>query len=104
MHVRITSGNEASWNFTTLYASPKLEGKKELWQELMKVTAKSYSGWLLGGDFNDIKDKSEKYGGVSPLDKKSSLFHDRLNECKLLDLRATRHKFTWRGAIGHGGI
>lgn len=41
---------------------------------------------------------------ASPSWIRSSLFHDRLNECKLFGVGATGHKFTWRGVIGHGGM
>ncbi|KAI5399035.1 hypothetical protein KIW84_064415 [Lathyrus oleraceus] len=101
LHVSIKSGDEASWNLTAVYASPRPDGKKALWQELMKLTTKTDTGWLLGRDFNDIKDKSEKHGGIPPSDKKCALFHERLNDCKLIDLGASGHKFTWRGAIDH---
>lgn len=103
LHVSIKSGDESSWSLTAVYASPEPDGKKALWQELMKLTAKTDTGWLLDGDFNDIKDKSEKHGGIPPSDKKCVLFHERLNDCKLIDLGAFGHKFTWREAIDHGG-
>lgn len=59
---------------------------------------------LLGGDFNDIKERGEKHSGIALSDKKCALLHERLNACKLLDPGAICYKFTWRGAIGHGGL
>lgn len=70
LHVRVYSGDEASWNLTAAYASPKPKWKKELWQKFINAATKYDIGWVLGGDFNDIRDKYEKHGGVPLLDKK----------------------------------
>ncbi|KAI5420514.1 hypothetical protein KIW84_044349 [Lathyrus oleraceus] len=58
-----------------VYASPREDGKN-LWHELVKIVAKTDGGWLLGRDFNDIKEGDEKRGGDFPSDRKCALFHD----------------------------
>lgn len=34
---------------------------------------------------------------------KCRIFRDRINECKLIDMKVVGPKFTWRGSTLHGG-
>lgn len=40
------------WIFSAIYASPDLETRKLLWNELNSLTRTHSMDWLLGGDFN----------------------------------------------------
>lgn len=55
---------DASWNLLVVYASPRENGKNDLWKELAMTAANAEAGQILGGDFNEIKDKVDKHGGV----------------------------------------
>lgn len=61
-------------------------------------------GSLLGGDFNEVLQASEKRGGLPASARKCALFQNRIDSCRLMDLDAIGHKFTWRGPMQQGGI
>lgn len=43
--------------FTTVYASLKEEGKKDLWRKLKTIAEDTMqTSWLVGGDLNDISE------------------------------------------------
>jgi hypothetical protein len=46
---------------------------------------------------------AEKWGGPVASTRKCSIFRDRINVCKLIDIGAMGAKFTWRGPIYNGG-
>lgn len=76
---------------------------KSLWEELKIIVDTMNEAWLVSGDFNDIASLDEKKGGVKVSICKCNIFKECINNCKLLDLVASGHKFTWRGPIYHGG-
>ncbi|XP_057760906.1 uncharacterized protein LOC130981327 [Arachis stenosperma] len=60
------------------------------------------SPWLLTGDFNKIKEDSEKKGG-SPIDQRAyRSFNSWINRCGLIDLEFVGSRFTWRSPIWNG--
>ncbi|KAL8523954.1 hypothetical protein ACS0TY_013784 [Phlomoides rotata] len=51
--------------------------------------------WLIGGDFNEIKNLDEKRGGGSRTFKQMSDFVDVIEELGMRELLTTGSKFTW---------
>ncbi|GAU35497.1 hypothetical protein TSUD_384520 [Trifolium subterraneum] len=103
MHLRVKYPNGDWWYFTPVYASPLEERRKLLWDDLTAIAQNMTDPWMLAGDFNDIMCTEEKRGGVVASRRKCTIFKDRINSCKLIDLGAVGPKYTWRGPLFHGG-
>ncbi|CAK8563852.1 unnamed protein product [Lathyrus sativus] len=59
--------------------------------------------WMIIEDFNDITSTTKNKGGVIASTRKSKLFIERIDKCKLMDLGSSGPKFTLRGPIYHRG-
>ncbi|KAK4706681.1 hypothetical protein R3W88_033760 [Solanum pinnatisectum] len=46
--------NLNSWLFYAIYASPDLNTKMNLWNELYQITNTYNNEWLIGGDLNEV--------------------------------------------------
>ena len=51
------------WYFTAVYASPRAQERQEFWAKMEQLAVQVRGPWLLSGDFNDIKNRSEQRGG-----------------------------------------
>jgi hypothetical protein len=80
IHVRILETN-GCWYFSVVYASPSEDMRNDLWTELFQIAANMTDKWLLAGDFNDIKDNTEKKGGAPINQRRCTLFRERINKC-----------------------
>lgn len=70
--------------FSAVYASPDLETRTRLWEELI---VDIYKGpWALLGDFNDIIYHNEKSGGRRPNSRRVEAYRDMAEFCELIDL------------------
>jgi hypothetical protein len=76
---------DGCWYFSVVYASPSEDMRNDLWTELFQIAANMTDKWLLAGDFNDIKDNTEKKGGAPINHRRCTLFRERINKCRLLD-------------------
>lgn len=47
----------------TIYASPKFARRKELWLDLISCAQNVNLPWAVVGDFNEVINQREKYGG-----------------------------------------
>ncbi|GMI89978.1 hypothetical protein HRI_002667100 [Hibiscus trionum] len=56
-------GDNKSFFFTFVYASPTAACRSALWSHLLALTPDTNWPWALGGDFNAIADSSERSGG-----------------------------------------
>ncbi|MCH79273.1 endonuclease/exonuclease/phosphatase family protein [Trifolium medium] len=99
LHLKVTLQCRRIFFFSSVYASPREEGRHELWRELKNISRGMVGEWLLAGDFNDISHPSEKKGGIPAQQRRCNTFVDRINDCKLMDCGATGPKFTWRGPV-----
>lgn len=60
--------------------------------------------WLVIGDFNEITNPTEKFGGRPPSRAKMELFLNFLNNANLIDLGFTCPKFTWTNCRGPNSL
>ena len=82
------------WRFIAVYGSSYEEHKLEFINELHNVFA-SWSGpTLVGGDFNLVRNRSEKNTG-NINQKWANLFNDWVNKFGLIELKNAGRKFTW---------
>ncbi|RYQ95392.1 hypothetical protein Ahy_B08g090662 isoform B [Arachis hypogaea] len=58
--------------------------------------------WLVAGDFNEIKEASEKKGGAAVNIRACNIFSNWINSCRLIDLGFVGPRFTWKGPKWEG--
>lgn len=60
--------------------------------------------WLVLGNFNDVLNQSEKFGGRKISNSRTRLYVDAMNNCKLMDIGFVGPKFTWTNKRNHNTI
>ena len=86
---------EREWRFTGFYGQLVRSRRKLSW-DLMKFLRKEYDiPWLIAGDFNEILDASEQFGGNVREEWKMDGSRDAVEICKLCDLGYSGLPFTW---------
>ncbi|TYI19165.1 hypothetical protein ES332_A07G145500v1 [Gossypium tomentosum] len=79
-----------------VYTPNGLLEQKIFWVEILEVRDRFTYFWIVGGDSNAIRNKSDKSNRVGLL-RGSKDFLSSLERCKLVDLPLLRRKFTWYG-------
>ena len=92
--VKVRSSN-LSWLISAIYASPRIEERKILWNNLKIVSQLHNLPWLMLGDFNEVLSRDEKFGGKDVNLNKALEFKECLDECNMLDLGFAGLKYTW---------
>lgn len=54
MHMKVQYGNGRTWFFSPVYASPNIDNRKILWEDLISINGVVWDSWLVAGDFNDM--------------------------------------------------
>ncbi|XP_058783292.1 uncharacterized protein LOC131657968 [Vicia villosa] len=80
-----------------VYSSCDLNKKKELWNALLLRKNNYVDGeWVIGGDFNSIKNHSERKGRTDrERSEDSKAFVNFIIDSKLLDIPCKGKSFTW---------
>ncbi|XP_061347714.1 uncharacterized protein LOC133293198 [Gastrolobium bilobum] len=97
VHFKVQNFHVPSFSCTAVYASPREENRKELWDDLLNISLHCNGSWLVAGDFNEIANRDEKEGGCRVNLNRCSNFENVLHNCKLLDLGGSGPWFTWKG-------
>ena len=90
----------SSWILSAIYASPKFKNRCILWENLEKVSDHHDLLWILMGDFNEVLEESEKFGGNSLSVRRVREYIECMKHCNLLDLGFSGLKFTWTNKRG----
>lgn len=90
----------SSWILSAIYASPKFKNRCILWENLEKVSDHHDLLWILMGDFNEVLEESEKFGGNSLNVRRVREYIECMKHCNLLDLGFSGLKFTWTNKRG----
>lgn len=105
VHALVRSHNSSDFCLlSAIYASPRFEERKILWDNLKRIADNHRLDWLMMGDFNELLSNSEKRGGRPISQHRANLFRDCLNYCDMLDLGFTGPKFTWTNVREIGGL
>ena len=94
MVVKVRALN-SSWLLSSIYASPRLEERKLLWNNLASIAPLHELPWLLLGDFNELLSSGDKLGGYPINLRRFQLFKDCLDTCGMVDLGFYGPQFTW---------
>lgn len=90
IHLQVRVSNKL-FLLTVIYASPDYSKRKLLWSSLSELGPMLNIPWLIMGDFNDISNPAENFGGGLPNQTKITNY---LNSCNLLDLGCIGPCFT----------
>ncbi|KAH0673683.1 hypothetical protein KY284_006574 [Solanum tuberosum] len=86
---------------TAVYARCSAIERLELWEDLENVVEGNHLPWVVGGDFNVIRNEEEKLGGLPVSNLETIDFEQCLNSYALEELKFTGSKYTWwNGRIG----
>ncbi|XP_059458257.1 uncharacterized protein LOC132187840 [Corylus avellana] len=88
-------GDGPGWKFTGFYGHPEVAKRKESWALLRHLSSYMPLAWLSMGDFNEILNDEEKIGVCRQPRWQMEAFRDAIEGCRLDDLGAVGHKFTW---------
>ncbi|KAK9991116.1 hypothetical protein SO802_026101 [Lithocarpus litseifolius] len=89
------SNPSSAWFFSAIYASPDLNKRLALWEELTSLPSHQNFPWMLTGDFNEILNQHESFSSSPPCHRRISLFNDFISSCNLIDLGFNGPRFTW---------
>ncbi|CAN1148757.1 Transposon TX1 uncharacterized 149 kDa protein [Linum perenne] len=95
IHTEIEWETGKSVTATFIYASPSIQGRRTLWNDLRQLVGSVQNAWVLLGDFNAMVDSSEKRGGASFMQGQAAEFRSWIGNCNLIDMGFVGPKFTW---------
>jgi hypothetical protein len=98
------SDRSKSWRLTGFYGNPDWTKRYESWTLLRHLKLYEPDAWLCIGDFNEIIDQTEKWGGVFRSENQMMQFRLALEECGLSDLGYRGSKFTWTNRRHDGDL
>ncbi|XP_061342522.1 uncharacterized protein LOC133288718 [Gastrolobium bilobum] len=97
VHLKVCFFDNVAFLCTFIYANPREEVRRSLWQDLRRIADSMNEPWLITDDFNEIASPFEKRGGA-PVDLyKCNRFASLLTDLKMIDLNSSGSRFTWRG-------
>ena len=83
------------WRFTGFYGESRRELRYRSWDLLKYLNTQSASPWLCAGDFNEILDASEQFGGLTRSERQMDGFRDAVDTCGFSDLGFIGLPYTW---------
>ena len=86
---------EEIWRFTGFYGESKRELRFRSWDCLKLLKNQSNLPWLCAGDFNEILDASEQFGGQVRPERQMDGFRGAVTDCGFMDLGFIGLPFTW---------
>lgn len=99
LHAIFTCDGFGPCFFTAIYASHSHILRTELWDDLAAISDNIRLPWIVGGDFNDVRNLDERWGGSVKAIDRCFAFNNRISRCALDDLPFAGPKFTWRGKV-----
>ncbi|XP_065619003.1 uncharacterized protein LOC136063048 [Quercus suber] len=95
IHVSIeVRSSDFSWVLFAVYASPRLEERTILWNNLATVVEYHNLSWVIARDFNEPLNTDDKFGGREISVNRSLLFKECLDKCNMIDLGFSGPRFT----------
>lgn len=93
--VRNVDTGEREWCFTEFYGEPTRTKRKNSWELLQYMRREYDHPWLCAGDFNEILDASEQFGGNDREKWKMEGFRDTVDYCRFTDIGFSGLPYTW---------
>ncbi|KAK1289713.1 hypothetical protein QJS10_CPB18g01119 [Acorus calamus] len=81
---------------TAVYASNSSSERLSLWESIKHLSTNSANqGWIVGGDFNEVRFSYEKVGGLPIHSRRLRKFNSSILHAGLDDLKSFGHTFSW---------
>ncbi|KAK4706969.1 hypothetical protein R3W88_033479 [Solanum pinnatisectum] len=80
---------------TAVYARCSALERLEQWDDLEWLAERIKVPWVIGGDFNVIKNGSEKLGGLHVIQQEVVDFVQCINNCALTEIQFSGSVYTW---------
>ena len=89
-----------------VYGPSKVDQKQAFIESITDLkTLAQNRAWIIGGEFNLIRNLDEKKGGICSLNLASTMFNNTIYDLDLIDVRMTNDIFTWNNKqYGDRGI
>lgn len=78
-----------------MYASPRVEERAIIWNNLFTLAESHRMAWVIAGDFNEPLVDEDKFGGRVVSISRSMHFKECLDKCSMVDLGFSGPRFTW---------
>lgn len=88
------------WRYTGFYGCPERNRRRESWDLIRNLAAKSDLPWCIIGDFNDLMFAGEKRGGREHPRNLLAGFEETVRDCNLMDLGFVEERYTWEKSRG----
>lgn len=83
------------WRFTGFYGESRRERRYRSWELMHFLSHQSSAPWICVGDFNEIMDAEEQFGGVSSPESQMDGFRNAVSACGFSDLGFIGLPYTW---------
>jgi len=83
------------WRFTGFYGESRREQRHRSWELLHFLSQQSSTPWICPGDFNEILEAQEQFGGVTRPESQMEGFRNAVNACGFSDLGFIGLPYTW---------
>lgn len=74
-----------------------MENRAEFWAYMAVLGENKEASWLITGDFNDILDNGEKFGGPPRWEGSFLAIRSFVSQQGLWDIKHSGNSFSWRG-------
>ncbi|KAL9151827.1 hypothetical protein ABFS82_11G077500 [Erythranthe guttata] len=91
----ILPGSNTKGRVTGFYGYSERHLRHLSWELLTSLRDNRSVPWIVGGDFNEILNNTEKEGGISRLPGHIEAFRDALEFCELTDIGFEGFPYTW---------
>ncbi|CAA7402152.1 unnamed protein product [Spirodela intermedia] len=104
-HITMTARDlTQEFTFSVIYASHRSEERETLWADLVQYV-RDYptlveSPWYLAGDFNCVRNTSERQGGRIPRARNMEMFNDCIFRLALIEPPTSGKAWTWSNNRG----
>ncbi|KAD6795328.1 hypothetical protein E3N88_06224 [Mikania micrantha] len=93
------TGYQEMFNIVNVYGPQILSDKKDLWVELEKLKNEGSGLWVFAGDFNEVRNSSERLNSdFSP--QGANLFNQFIFNAQLMEYNMGGHPFTYMRGFG----
>lgn len=87
--------DEEMWRFTGFYGESRRELRYRNWGLLKFLSSQGNLPWLCAGDFIEILEASEQFGGNTRLERQMDGFREAVQMCGFQDLGFSGLPYTW---------
>jgi hypothetical protein len=90
-----TESDEEVWRFTGFYGESRRGLRHRSWDLLRLLNDRSRIPWLCAGDFNEVLEAAEQFGGNVQPERQMDGFREAVTVCGFTDLGFSELPFTW---------